>query len=156
SGQASLGGTLSVSLVNGFGPSGPQQFQVLMAQGGISGSFATTSLPSFDNQPAFTVQTTQGPPGSLSLVAGISSADLAVAGTSITVNNVSPASTTGMTGHSITVGYTVENLSSSAARGSWTDSVYLSAHAMLDAGASLLGRVTHTGGLAGQSRYSGT
>ncbi len=75
---------------------------------------------------------------------------------SITVNNVTPAHATGTTGQDITVGYTVENLSPTAATGSWTDSVYLSANGLLDINSLLLGRVSHTGGLAGLSSYNGT
>ena len=90
------------------------------------------------------------------MVGAISAADLAVAGSSITVDNQSPADATGTTGQNITIGYTVQNLSPNAAAGSWTDSVYLSAAGTLDANALLLGRVSHTGGLAGLSSYTGT
>src|SRR5207249_4586199 len=107
SGTASLGGTLNVSLINGFGPSVPQTFSILAAPS-VTGSFATTNLPSLDGVPAFSVQTTST---NVKLIAAINAPDLAVASSSITVNNVSPASTVGTTGQKITVGYTVQNLS---------------------------------------------
>src|SRR5262249_26232079 len=59
-------------------------------------------------------------------------------------------------GHNLTVTYQVDNESSNAATGSWTDSVYLSAGPTLNSAAVLLGRVQHTGGLAADGQYSGT
>ena len=119
-------------MINGFGPGAAEQFAALTAGGGISGSFATINLPSIDGQPAFTVQTVAGPPPSVELFAAVEAPDLAAVGGSITVNGVSPASAAGTTGQSLTVGYTIANLSSDAPRvrgpirftcrptGSWT------------------------------------
>ena len=45
-GSATLDGTLSASLANGFLPSGNQQFQIVTVSSGISGNFASLSLPS--------------------------------------------------------------------------------------------------------------
>ncbi len=45
SGVAELGGTLDVSLLNGFMPQAGDAFDILSATGGISGMFATTMLP---------------------------------------------------------------------------------------------------------------
>ena len=143
-------------MINGFGPGAGEQFAALTAGGGISGSFATINLPSIDGRPAFTVQTIAGPPQSVELFAAVVAPDLAAVGGSITVNGVSPASAAGTTGQSLTVGYTIANLSSDAATGTWTDSVYLSANGLLDADSLLLGRVSHAGGLAGMSSYKGT
>ncbi len=156
SGTATLAGTLDATLINGFGPGAGEQFAALTAGGGISGSFATINLPSIDGRPAFTVQTIAGPPPSVELFAAVVAPDLAAVGGSITVNGVSPASAAGTTGQSLTVGYTIANLSSDAATGTWTDSVYLSANGLLDADSLLLGRVSHAGGLAGMSSYNGT
>ena len=156
SGTATLAGTLDATLINGFGPGAGEQFAALTAGGGISGSFATINLPSIDGRPAFTVQTIAGPPPSVELFAAVEAPDLAAVGGSITVNGVSPASAAGTTGQSLTVGYTIANLSSDAATGTWTDSVYLSANGLLDADSLLLGRVSHAGGLAGMSSYNGT
>ena len=58
----------------------------------------------------------------------------------------SPADATGITGQDITIGYTVQNLSPSAADGDWTDSVYLSASGTLSANALLLGGTSATRG----------
>ena len=156
SGTATLAGTLNVTLINGFGPGGTEKFAALTAGGGISGSFNPINLPSIDGQSAFTVQTLAGPPQSVELFTAIEAPDLAAAGSSITVNGVGPASATGTTGHNLTVGYTISNLSPEAATGAWTDSVYLSANGILDANSLLLGRVTHAGGLAGMSSYNET
>jgi autotransporter-associated beta strand protein len=45
-GTATLGSTLQVNLLNGFTPSRGQTFQFLTADGGITGTFANTVLPS--------------------------------------------------------------------------------------------------------------
>jgi hypothetical protein len=45
SSMAELGGTLSVSLLNGFAPQAGNIFEVLTASGGVTGTFATTMLP---------------------------------------------------------------------------------------------------------------
>jgi hypothetical protein len=42
---AELGGTLNVSLLNGFAPQLGDTFEILTAVGGVSGTFATTMLP---------------------------------------------------------------------------------------------------------------
>ncbi len=63
SGTVTFAGTLNVSLINGFGPSVPETFTVVTAQGGISGNFATTNLPSLDGRTALTAQTTGGARG---------------------------------------------------------------------------------------------
>ncbi len=156
SGSVTLAGTLDVSLINGFGPSVPEVFPAITAQAGQSGSFATTSFPSFDGVMAFTTQTTAGPPAAFNLVATINSPDLAAVAGSITVNNENPVSAEGTTGQNITIGYSVANDSPHPAFGSWTDSVYLSTDGALDASSLLLGRVPHTGGLAGLSSYTGS
>ncbi|HEX2476094.1 MAG TPA: dockerin type I domain-containing protein, partial [Lacipirellulaceae bacterium] len=45
SGVATLGGTLDVSLLDGFTPTAGDAFQILTAAGGVSGAFATELLP---------------------------------------------------------------------------------------------------------------
>jgi hypothetical protein len=45
SGAVQLGGELDVSLISGFMPNAGDMFQILTATGGISGTFATTNLP---------------------------------------------------------------------------------------------------------------
>ncbi|MFO0832419.1 MAG: autotransporter-associated beta strand repeat-containing protein [Phycisphaerales bacterium] len=44
-GPATLSGTLNVPLINGFQPAPGSSFTILTAAGGVSGTFATTSLP---------------------------------------------------------------------------------------------------------------
>lgn len=44
-GDATLGGTLDVSLINGFVPAIGSTFQILSAAGGVSGTFANSTLP---------------------------------------------------------------------------------------------------------------
>jgi len=44
-GNATIGGTLDVSLINGFLPAIGSTFQILSAAGGITGQFASSSLP---------------------------------------------------------------------------------------------------------------
>jgi hypothetical protein len=51
-GKAALGGTLDVALINGFGPSGGQAFDVLNFAGS-SGGFATFHPPLIGGSPAF-------------------------------------------------------------------------------------------------------
>jgi len=145
SGAASLGGTLNVSLVNGFGPTAEQTFEV-MSFAGSSGSFATVNLPMLGGSPAFMVGAT---PSSLNLVALTSAPDLAAGTITFTPSQ-------GTIGQNITINYTVNNLGTvPTTAGPWTDSVYLSAAATLTADAMLLGRVTHAGALAGLSSYAG-
>ncbi len=151
-GTASLGGTLDASLINGFGPAVPQTFTIVTSAA-VNGDFATTNFPQIDGQTTFAEQISAG---NVILQAIINSPDLAVAGSSITVNGVSPGDTAGITGQNITVGWTVQNLSPTTASGSWTDSVYLSADGVLDDNSLVLGRVSHTGGLAGMSSYNGS
>ncbi len=45
-GTAQLGGTLNVTLINGFTPTQDNSFVILLSDLGVSGNFATTNLPS--------------------------------------------------------------------------------------------------------------
>ena len=149
-GTAVLNGTLNVALINGFGPNAGETFSVLKFAGS-TGSFATFNvplIPPVGGVPAFVSQST---PTSFDLVAATSSADLAVDPASI---SVSPSKAT--TGQNVTVHFTVMNQGTVSATGSWTDSVYLSADTALSADDLLIGRVTHSGDLAGLSSYTGT
>ncbi len=147
SAAATLGGTLNVSLVNGFAPGGGQTFNVLTSSA-VSGSFATLNFPQFGGAPAFVVQLTAT---NLDLVGTTSAADLAVAPATVAATPA-PA----IPGQPITVTCTVKNLGTVAATGNWTDSVYLSADMVLSADDLLLGRVAHTGDVAGLSSYTET
>ncbi len=74
--------------------------------------------------------------------------DLAVASVS--------APTIAEVGGTASFSYTVNNLSSTAAQGAWYDAVYLSADTQWDVNDQLVGRVLHSGGVAGNGSYSET
>ena len=138
-GLATLDGTLDVALANGYGPVSGDSYTIANF-GASTGSFASqTGLA-----PLFTDAIN---PTAIVLNAVATAADLAV-------SNVSePAS--GTPGDSVTVNYTVQNLSGSTATGPWTDSVYLSTDQTLDASDTLLGSGVHTGNVAVSGSYIG-
>ena len=75
----------------------------------------------------------------------------------LAVTSVTLATATAAPGQAVTVNYTVQNLAQVATTpGTWTDSVYLGAHAIFDSSAVLLGRTIHEGTLAGGGSYGGT
>jgi RHS repeat-associated protein len=59
-------------------------------------------------------------------------------------------------GRPFDVSWIVHNLGDSAAAGSWQDGVYLSRDTVLDISDTLVGVVSHTGGLASHTNYSGS
>ena len=145
-GTAALGGTLNVSLENGFGPSAGESFDVLNFASS-SGSFATVNLPLIDGLPAFITSTM---PTSFDLVGATTAPDLAVSDITFTPANA-------FLDQNVTVTYTDTNLGTVPTTvGSWTDSVYLSTETVVDANAVLLGRVTHSGDLSTSGQYTGT
>jgi RHS repeat-associated protein len=145
SGTATFDGTLNVSLTNGFGPSGGEVFNLIPFTGS-TGSFATINLPQLGGAPAFVTQTT---PTSFNLIGATTAPNLAVTNVSFT-----PAS--GADGQDITVNYSVTNQGTVTAMGSWVDSVYLSSDSTLPPDSLLIGRVPHTGDVAGLAQYRGT
>ncbi len=64
-GNATLGGTLSVTLINGFVPTGGETFTVVQSSGAVSGTFASTNFPA---SPSFTAAYL---PASVQLLASI-------------------------------------------------------------------------------------
>jgi RHS repeat-associated protein len=144
SGTATLGGTLNISLINGFGPAFGQTFQV-MSFAGSTGNFASINGL---QQGRFTVFNTSLNSTNLVLNAIINAADLAFSSMTL------PAS--GTPGQTVSIPYTVNNLSTTPAIGDWFDSFYLSRETVLDPAATLLGRVHHVGDVAGNSTYSET
>jgi RHS repeat-associated protein len=145
SGMAVFAGTLNVSLINGFGPSGGQVFNVITFASS-SGSFGTLNLPQSSGSPALGTQTTAT---SFSLVGAATTPNLAV-----TTVTFTPAA--GTVGQNMTVNYTVQNKGTAAATGSWVDSVYLSADGTLRPDSLLIGQVPHSGPVAGLASYNGT
>ncbi len=73
----------------------------------------------------------------------------------LTASGVSTSSTSAQPGQSETVTWSVENVGGSPATGSWTDDVYLAPNGTLT-GATLLGSVSQTSGLAAGGSYAGT
>jgi YD repeat-containing protein len=144
-GLAALGGTLDASLLGGFGPTALQVFNII-TYAGSNGGFATVNLPLIGGVPAFLTQSTAT---SYNLVGKTTAADLAVDPASITITPA-PA----MTGQNVTIAFTVDNLGTVTATGSWVDSVYLTFGTTLRANDLLIGRVAHTGNVAGLASYS--
>ncbi len=142
-GQITLGGTLGLALANGFVPANGESFQIV-SDAGETGSFASISR-------------TSAGAGQLLAVA-VNATDVTVtrqgAGSNLAVTNVM-VQPTGVVGQNTTVSYTVENEDPSSTNvTSWQDSVYLST--TLSPSAVLIGRVGHSGTVAGDGSYTGT
>ena len=135
-GAATLGGTLQVSVVNGYSPTPGDGFTVV-SYPSSTGAFSSFSLPTgqpFAFQPSVNAT-------SVTLTA-VTPSDLAVQ----SIDTFSPAAAAA--GQTITVTFTVVNLSAATIATSWTDSVFLSSTTTLGANAVLLGRAVHQGALA--------
>jgi subtilase family serine protease len=63
---------------------------------------------------------------------------------------------TGVVNGPVTIEYDVLNDGANPAQGSWSDAIYVSSDATWDLGDRLLGRVSHSGGLAVGATYTGT
>jgi RHS repeat-associated protein len=146
SGPAALDGTLDVRLLGGFGPGVGQSFPV-MSFPSHTGDFAAVSGVYLGRAKLFEAVRN---PTEVHVNALASAADLSVDPATIQV----PASA--QPGQNVTISYTVKNLATTPATGSWVDSVYLSTNSTLDPAASLIGRVTHTGDVSGGASYSQT
>jgi RHS repeat-associated protein len=144
-GSATLGGTLDISLVNGFGPSAGQAFQVL-SYAGSGGSFAAINGLEQDNQATLKPVIN---PTDFTLQAIATAPNLVATGVTVPPGAVVP-------GQPITVGFTVKNLGGTSLGGSWVDSVFLSGSPTLDANSLLIGKVPHAGGLAVNASYAGS
>ncbi|MBV8468215.1 MAG: pre-peptidase C-terminal domain-containing protein, partial [Burkholderiales bacterium] len=66
------------------------------------------------------------------------------------------APTSAQVGDAINLSYTIQNSSTNVARGSWTDAVYLSTDTTWSTSAILIGKVAHSGDVAGGASYSGS
>lgn len=141
-GVAAIDGTSAIEVAGGFAPA-PGDSYTLMTFASRTGDFTDTVGTSEDLTPAFL------PTSYVLNATGVTGpADLAVDQASITPPAV------GNVGEPITISYTVENLSTSAAFGPWTDSIYLSRNDTFEPTDVLLGRLTYTGGLAGGAAYA--
>jgi RHS repeat-associated protein len=139
-GAATLGGTLTISLVQGFGPRAGGNF-VVMTYPSETGDFATVNRVAAGRSQLFVEATS---PTEVLVTSTQDASDLAV-----TASDVN-AQSSGTPGQPVTVTYTVHNLSTATTSvPAWTDSVYVSLSDTLDSSAVLLGRVTHTGAVEG-------
>ncbi len=139
-GAAVLDGTLAAQDAAGYIPIVGDQYPVM--------TFASqTGNPTFSGGQIFGAQFN---PTNVVVTVAAQPVDLAVSAVTF-----SPA--TAVLGQSVTVSYTVQNLAQvSTGAGSWTDSVYLSPHAVFDSSAVLLGRTTHQGDVAAGGAYNGS
>ncbi len=139
-GTAALGGSLGVSLVNGFNPTAGQIDRV-MSFASATGSFAQVT----------------GLPSGMAVAQSATALDLEMPGTGADLGVTSvTGSSSAAAGQRITVGWTVNDIGTTAATGSWQDSVYLSPTTAINGSSILLGTVVHTGGLAAGASYAGS
>jgi RHS repeat-associated protein len=144
-GAASLDGTLSLALVNGFGPQQGGNFPI-MTYTSETGTFARINRVSAGLGQLFTVAVN---PTNVVATSVLNAADLTVS------SIVLP--TGGNAGATVPITFTVTNNQAAATSVStWDDSVYLSLSGTFDPSDPLIGRMTHTGGLAGNSSYTVT
>lgn len=133
-----LAGTLTATVVNGFGPSTGQVYTIITASP-LNGDFTTF------NAPASLTPTKVGNTYTLNGVG--SPADLEVDSVTTPAN--------GHPGDVVSFSYTIKNIGGNNAVGSWTDSLYLSKDGVLSNDDLLIGRTTHVGGLAASGSYVG-
>ncbi|MHB1561134.1 MAG: beta strand repeat-containing protein [Isosphaeraceae bacterium] len=139
-GTAALGGSLDVSLVNSFKPAAGQIDRVI-SSASVTGHFASVT----------------GLPSGMTVAQSATALDLEMPGTGADLSVTSVTSpSSAAAGQRITVGWTVNDISTTAAAGSWQDSVYLSPTSAIDGSSILLGTVVHTGGLAAGTSYTGS
>ena len=141
SGSASLAGTFTLDVVNGFTAVAGESYQ-LFSFTSSSGNF--TTLSGFGSTFTETIN-----PTSLVVSTFAIPIDLEVASVTAPMAPV-------VSGSSITVGWQVDNLSDNATTLSWQDSVYLSTTDSITASSILLGNVAHSGddaGIAADGNY---
>ncbi len=147
SGNATLGGTLSISLVNGFAPQAGDHFQI-MTYGSGNGAFPLIDGLTAGRTQLFELVTSDT---DVAVNALVDAGDLAVQSVSFTAPNNAES------GQDVTINYTViNNESTPTSADSWVDSIYLSPDDYYDSSARLIGQAQHTGALAGGASYTGT
>jgi RHS repeat-associated protein len=141
-GATTLAGNLTAEFTGGFGATVGTAYPAATFTTAATGAFADTTGVG----PAFTVAV--GPTTIVLNVMAAASSDL-----DLTAVHAPTAATPGQPA---TFTWDVTN-NAAAAAGPWDDSVYLSPDGTVtNAGAILLGRVAHTGGLAAGASYTGT
>ena len=144
-GSAAFGGSVATALAAGFNPTSGASYTIASyssQSGGSSIAFNGLSSGRFTFfQPVV---------GATSIVLNTttSAADLAA--------QPFGAPTSATVGQTITINYQVNNGSTTGATGNWVDSFYLSTSQVLTSSAVLIGRVSHSGGVAANGQYSGT
>ena len=141
-GAAALAGTLNITTVNGFGPTKGQTFSVLN-YASETGDFTTVNGLKSGYQTLFLRSVN---PNSVSLDAAQDAPDLSL--------QTLTFPTTGTSGQTITLNYTVQNLNATGPRGAWQDSFFISPDPVFDASAILLGVSPVTGGIAANGSYT--
>ena len=143
-GAAALAGSINASTASGFAPAAGATYAIVTYSsetGGTSLSFAGV------NSGALSIfQPVVGPTG-ITLNTVTSPANLVVQPFSVVANAVA--------GQNLTATYQVDNESTNAATGTWTDSVYLSTQPTLNSNSVLLGRVQQSG-VAANGQYTQT
>ncbi len=143
-GAADLAGAVNASTASGFTPAAGDNFPVVTyasETGGDSLSFTGV------NSGALSIFEPVVGPTNIVLTTVTSPANLVVQPFSVAANAVA--------GQNLTVTYQVDNESSNAFTGTWTDSVYLSTQTTLNPNSVLLGRVQQDG-VAANGEYSQT
>ncbi len=145
SGAATLAGTLHVGITNGYIPSAGDRFEVSTFNGESHGFDSTTGLSAGRTQLLAAVLN----PTDLVISSSINAADLAMGSIS--------APSSGTSGDDIMISYTVTNDATEPTFStSWVDSIYLTQRSSIDPTAKLIGRVEHSGALAGLGSYTAT
>ena len=145
SGSATLAGSVNASTASGFTPTAGARFPIVTYASETGGNSVTFTGV---NSGALSILQPVVGPTNIVLSAVTSPANLVVQPFSVAANAVA--------GQNLTVTYQVDNDSSNAASGSWTDSIYLSTQPTLNSSSVLLGRVQHTGGVAANGQYAET
>ncbi len=138
-GAATLAGVFNLALVNGFGPSSGQVFDVM------SFASATGTFTSFGGLNPFFTESLSST-GLDIQNAATDAVDLAAA--SVT------APTTANVGQPITLSWQATDQSSQATTGTWQDSVYISATPTITSSSTLLGMLPENRGLGGGTSYN--
>ncbi len=141
SGSASLS-EVEALLVAGFGPTMGDTYNVITYGSRSGDDPAFVGLDPFFSADVSAERVT--------LTALASAFNILVDESSITV----PAAAS--PGDEITISYTVRNSSTATLTGEWDDSIYLSTDGTFDPSDLLIGRVTHSGGLAALGSYTET